>query len=80
MGWNAPDGGFFAVVTVPFTADDAALERCATHRGVLWTPMSGFHPGGGGENTLRLSCSYLDPAVIPEGVRRLAGFIREAAA
>ncbi|MDI5971035.1 PLP-dependent aminotransferase family protein [Streptomyces sp. SL13] len=78
LDWNAPEGGFFAVVTVPFTADDAALERCARAWGVLWTPMAGFHPAGGGTNDLRLSCSCLEPADIAEGVRRLAGFLREA--
>ena len=78
IGWNAPEGGFFAVVTVPFTADDAALERCARKWGVLWTPMAGFHPAGGGTDALRLSCSCLEPQDIAEGVRRLAGFLREA--
>lgn len=78
--WNAPEGGFFAMMTVPFVADDAAMERCARESGVLWTPMAGFYPGGGGERRLRLSCSYLTPDVIEEGVRRLAGFILRASA
>jgi (S)-3,5-dihydroxyphenylglycine transaminase len=79
IGWNVPEGGFFLVVDVPFTADEPALERCARDYGVLWTPMSGFYPGGGGERTLRLSCSYVAPELITEGVRRLAAFIRDAA-
>jgi (S)-3,5-dihydroxyphenylglycine transaminase len=76
VSWNAPEGGFFAVVTVPFTADEAALERCARDWGVLWTPMAGFHPDGAGTTSLRLSCSSLEPGDIAEGVRRLAGFLR----
>jgi len=75
VGWNVPDGGFFLVVTVPVTADEAALTRSARDHGVLWTPMSYFYPGGGGERQLRLSCSYLEPDQIDEGVRRLRSFV-----
>ncbi|MFI1522872.1 PLP-dependent aminotransferase family protein [Kitasatospora cineracea] len=77
VSWNHPDGGFFAVVTVPFRADARALDTCARKHGVLWTPMDGFHPGGGGEYQLRLSCSYLTPDRIADGVRRLAAFVKE---
>ncbi|RAJ46205.1 hydroxyphenylglycine aminotransferase [Kitasatospora sp. SolWspMP-SS2h] len=79
VSWNHPDGGFFAVVTVPFRADTQALDACARKHGVLWTPMDGFHPGGGGERQLRLSCSYLTPEEITDGVRRLAAFVAEYA-
>jgi (S)-3,5-dihydroxyphenylglycine transaminase len=78
--WNVPEGGFFLVVRVPFTADEVALERCARDHGVLWTPMGGFYPDGGGERALRLSCSYVPPEQVTEGVRRLAAFVRDAAA
>ncbi|WP_308416817.1 PLP-dependent aminotransferase family protein [Streptomyces sp. AJS327] len=75
IDWNLPDGGFFLVVNVPFTADSAALERSARDFGVLWTPMSDFTLGDGGTHQLRLSCSALDPERIREGVERLAAFI-----
>lgn len=74
--WNAPGGGFFVVVSVPFVADDAALEVSAREYGVLWTPMRSFYLDGGGTRELRLSCSYVEPAAIDEGVDRLAAFIR----
>ncbi|MBR7835789.1 PLP-dependent aminotransferase family protein [Actinospica durhamensis] len=77
IAWNRPEGGFFAVVQVPFLADDAAMVRSAERHGVLWTPMAGFYPQGGGERRLRLSCSVLDPERITEGVTRLAAFVRE---
>ncbi|MFJ8440722.1 aminotransferase-like domain-containing protein [Kitasatospora griseola] len=80
VSWNTPEGGFFAVVTVPFRADARALDTCAREYGVLWTPMDGFHPGGGGEHRLRLSCSYLTPDQVVEGVRRLARFVTERTA
>ncbi len=76
MSWNVPEGGFFAVLTVGFAADEAAMERCARDFGVLWTPMAPFYPAGGGERRLRLSISSLTPERIAEGVARLAGFLR----
>lgn len=76
LRWNAPGGGFFVVVQVPFAADDAALETSARDYGVLWTPMAPFYLDGGGTHELRLSCSYVEPAAIDEGVRRLARFVR----
>ncbi|MFB7471574.1 PLP-dependent aminotransferase family protein [Kitasatospora sp. NPDC056184] len=76
LSWNVPEGGFFAVVTVAFAADDAAMERCAREFGVLWTPMAPFYPAGGGEHRLRLSISSLTPERIAAGVARLADFVR----
>ncbi|WP_327287792.1 aminotransferase-like domain-containing protein [Streptomyces sp. NBC_01198] len=82
--WNAPAGGFFAVLDVPLTADEAMLERSGRDYGVLWTPMSFFYgpgsgerPGGGGRRAIRLSCSALAPERIGEGVRRLAALVRD---
>jgi (S)-3,5-dihydroxyphenylglycine transaminase len=73
--WNAPGGGFFVVVHVPFRADEALLELSAREYGVLWTPMSFFYPDGGGGYELRLACSALTPDRITEGVARLARLI-----
>ncbi|MFD6940723.1 PLP-dependent aminotransferase family protein [Streptomyces goshikiensis] len=77
--WNEPGGGFFLGVDVPFRADNAALVRSAEEYGVVWTPMSYFHPQGGGERSLRLSISYLTHDDIVEGIARLARFIRAEA-
>lgn len=75
ISWTVPDGGFFAVLTVPFPADEAAMERCARDFGVLWTPMAQFYPAGGGERRLRLSISSLTQAQIIDGVAKLAAFV-----
>lgn len=75
--WNTPGGGFFAVVTVPFEADDALLEYSARRHGVLWTPMRYFHDGPGGERQLRLSCSALDRERIEAGLDRLQALIED---
>lgn len=77
--WNEPSGGFFLSVTVPFRADTAALTRSAEDFGVIWTPMSYFYPGGGGECALRLSVSSLTHPQIKDGIGRLAAFIKEQA-
>jgi (S)-3,5-dihydroxyphenylglycine transaminase len=77
--WNRPSGGFFLALDVPFAANDEALARSAQHYGVIWTPMSYFHLSGRGRHTMRLSFSYLSPAVVEEGIDRLARFIRAAA-
>lgn len=77
MTWNTPSGGFFAVLTVPFVADEAMVEVSARDHGVLWTPMGFFYGAGGGEKAIRLSCSALEPPRIEEGVRRLGKFVRD---
>ncbi|MET9507642.1 PLP-dependent aminotransferase family protein [Streptomyces flavidovirens] len=77
--WNRPEGGFFVRMRLPVPVDAQLLEISAAEHGVLWTPMAPFHPGGGGTHTLRLSCSYLGPERIDEGVRRLVAFLREYA-
>jgi (S)-3,5-dihydroxyphenylglycine transaminase len=73
--WNEPSGGFFLTLTVPFRADNDALQRSARDFGVIWTPMSHFYPEGGGEYAIRLSMSYLSVAEIEEGTARLARFV-----
>ena len=73
--WNEPDGGFFLAMRVPFRADNAALARSAEDFGVIWTPMSYFYPRGGGDNSIRLSVSYLSEEEIIAGITRLASFI-----
>lgn len=76
VSWNTPAGGLFAVVTVPFTADEEALEESARRFGVLWTPMYHFYAGtGGGLRQLRLSYSVLTPEDIATGLDRLAAFV-----
>ncbi len=77
--WNEPSGGFFLAVNVPFRADNAALVRSAEEFGVIWTPMSYFKPQGGGEQSLRLSVSYLAREQIADGIGRLARFIKAQA-
>jgi (S)-3,5-dihydroxyphenylglycine transaminase len=75
--FNAPVGGFFVVVTVPFPVDDSLLERSAADYGVLWTSMHHFYEPGAVVNALRLSCSTVTPAQIETGLDRLAMLIND---
>ena len=73
--WNRPSGGFFAVVTTPFPADDKALEYSAREHGVLWMPMRHFCMDDSGDHQLRLACSQLSEAHIETGLDRFAAFV-----
>jgi (S)-3,5-dihydroxyphenylglycine transaminase len=77
ISWNAPRGGFFAVVTLPFPADDALMEYSADRHGVLWTPMSHFYDGDGGLHQARLACSQLTIQEIETGLDRFAALVTE---
>ncbi len=78
ISWNAPDGGFFLTMTLPVPADNELLERSARDHGVIWTPMSYFHPDDGGSHQIRLSLSYLTPEQVAEGARRLVGLLERS--
>ena len=75
--WNTPTGGFFAVVTLPFAADDALMEYSAREHGVLWTPMSHFYAGQGGTHQARLACSQLTTEEIETGLDRFAAMVTD---
>ncbi|MFE7809371.1 PLP-dependent aminotransferase family protein [Streptomyces sp. NPDC057430] len=75
--WNTPDGGFFVVVSVPFTATDSLLEHSARVHRVLWTPMHHFYDNAPPMRRLRLSCSALSLEQIDDGLDRLASFIHQ---
>ncbi|MEU9331648.1 PLP-dependent aminotransferase family protein [Streptomyces sp. NPDC048290] len=77
VSWNEPDGGFFVVVTVPFTVDDPFLEHTARTHGVLFTPMHHFYGDGTVSRQLRLSISTLTPDRIEEGLDRLAAAVTD---
>ncbi|WP_405709621.1 MULTISPECIES: PLP-dependent aminotransferase family protein [unclassified Streptomyces] len=79
VSWTRPSGGFFVVVTVPFRADNAALEYSAREHRLLWTPMSHFYQGSGGENQLRLCVSAVDTEQIDAGLDRLRSLIDDLA-
>ncbi|OCW55735.1 PLP-dependent aminotransferase family protein [Hoeflea olei] len=73
VSWTRPDGGMFVWVTLPQRFDGAALlaESLKTER-VAFVPGRAFFADGSGANTIRLSFSCANEAMIDEGIKRLA--------
>jgi len=67
--WNRPEGGYFLWLELPDGTDAAELLARATEGGVTFVPGVDF---GGQPNSMRLAFSFVSPAEIDEGVRRLA--------
>ena len=76
--WTVPGGGFYSWVTLPEGMDATAMLPRAVAALVAYVPGTGFYAAGaGGHNALRLSYCYPEPDRIREGVRRLAGVMKE---
>jgi DNA-binding transcriptional MocR family regulator len=67
--WNRPEGGYFLWLELPEGGDAAELLTRASEGGVTFVPGVDF---GGQPNSMRLAFSFVSPAEIDEGVRRLA--------
>jgi len=73
--WTRPQGGFFSWLTLPEGADSVDLARRAVERGVGIVPGTLFFPDGRGADTVRLSFSLVDEALIDDGIERLASLL-----
>lgn len=79
--WNVPQGGLFFWLTLKQPLDTRTLLAAALAADVAFMPGEPFfpepdkHPGH-----LRLNFSHIDPARLDEGLKRLAGVVREALA
>src|SRR4051794_37058321 len=71
----APQGGYFMWVELPESVKVAELEAAAKERGVLFVKGTDFLLEGG-ENTLRLAYSGVNPQQIDDGIARLAEAVR----
>ena len=74
--WTHPQGGLFLWVTLPNHINTDELFAEAVAEKVAFVPGSGFHPNGGGTNTMRMNFSYPTPEQTNEGISRLARVIR----
>lgn len=74
--WTRPAGGMFLWLTLPEGRDAQALLGRAIERKVAFVPGRPFHPDGSGASTMRLNFSHSSPALIAEGVARLADALR----
>lgn len=82
--WTEPEGGMFIWVTLPEGLDGTELlARSVETEKVAFVPGQAFFADRSGTNTLRLSFSCANEAVIAEGIKRLgrliAGSLAEAA-
>ena len=78
--WIEPDGGFFLSVNLPAGVTSEALQTRAAEVGLGLSDGRGFFPTpADGERFLRLPFCALTPEQIHEGVRRLAGAVRDVA-
>jgi len=77
--WSRPQGGYF--VWADLDEDTTELLLRAEAAGVPFVKGTDFFgPGQGGEQSLRLAFSFASPEEIADGVARLAGLMRGAAA
>jgi len=72
-----PDGGFFIWLEFAETVDTHQLLTAAFEQNVGFLPGTKFSGQNGLKNYARLSFSYYDVPQLAEGVKRLAGVIRE---
>ena len=74
--WTRPGGGLFVWATLPEGMSGAQLlERAVRDVQVAFVPGGAFFHDGSGANTIRLSYSLPEAAMITEGVRRLASLL-----
>jgi 2-aminoadipate transaminase len=73
--WNRPEGGYFLWLELPEGIDASML--LAEGAGVTFVPGADF---GGPTASARLAFSFVSPAQIDEGVRRLARLVAAAPA
>ncbi|ELY34456.1 GntR family transcriptional regulator [Natrialba magadii ATCC 43099] len=75
--WTEPTGGFFVWVTLPAQIDTEEMLVDAAENGVTYLPGSMFFPEDTGNNSLRLSFSYVSPDEIDRGIAALGQTVRE---
>ena len=79
--WTRPEGGMFVWVTLPEGMDGAALlARSVETEKVAFVPGQAFFADRSGANTIRLSYSCANEAMIEEGIRRLGRLVGQALA
>jgi 2-aminoadipate transaminase len=76
--WTRPEGGLFLWACLPEHMDTEKLLTRAVEKKVAYVIGSAFHFDRSGKNTMRLNFSYPSEEQIDEGIKRLAGVIKEA--
>lgn len=71
-----PEGGLFTWVELQNDIDTRELLEESLANNVAFVPGESFFPNGGGKNTMRLNFSNMSEEKIKEGIKVLAGLIR----
>ena len=78
--WSRPEGGYFLWLDLPEETDSRALLARGDEAGVTFVPGTEFFPGGAdGLSSARLAYSFVSPAEVRTGVKRLGALLREPA-
>ena len=77
VSWTHPEGGLFLFLTMPEGFDAVKFYDTALDAGVAYVAGEFFHPDGSGKNTMRMNFSFMTPQKITDGVRLLAGLLRQ---
>ena len=72
MSWNRPEGGLYLWCRLPERMLQTRLLANSIEKGVSFVPGNAFFPGSPSGNYIRLNFTYPVPALISEGVKRLA--------
>lgn len=75
--WTEPEGGLFLFVTLPAYINADNIFKKALEKKVAFVSGSTFFCNDSGKNTMRINFSFSNNEEIEEGVRRLAGVIKE---
>lgn len=74
--WTKPQGGLFLWVILPKHMNTIELLKTALTEKVAFVPGTAFYADASGHNTLRLNFSYVAPAKIDEGIKRLGTVLK----
>jgi 2-aminoadipate transaminase len=78
--WSRPEGGYFLWLDLPAGVRGDELLGRAAEEDVTFIKGADFFFHGGGEEAARLAYSFATAPEIDEGIGRLGGLVREAAA
>ena len=76
VSWTRPEGGLFLFLTMPEGFDAVKFYDKALDAGVAYVAGEFFHPDRSGRNTMRLNFSFMSPDRMTEGIRLLAGLLK----
>jgi DNA-binding transcriptional MocR family regulator len=75
--YTRPEGGLFTWVILPESINTKELGLKAIEKEVAFVPGGSFFPNGGNERCMRMNYSMMNEEKIEEGIKRLAGLLKE---